>query len=377
MLRSGMKSLTCIANTKPVSLNNLKAFRYKTRTSATNIRCFSAASEINTVIATSAQTGTPDTSTIIQVPDVPLVDNSIVDAITTIDSSAIVGSFYPSHIVMQLVDGIHTFTGIPYWEAIIALTVGIRIVLGPLAIKSVQNAARMGAVRPVMQKVTEANDRNPNKDDPRVQQIFNNEVKMLWKNYKVNPLSAMAMPLAQIPVFLFLFSGLREMGKYYPLHDGGAYWFTDLTMADPYYIFPVVNAISFLAMIEMGADGIKTDSQDTFKWGMRGLAVTMVPMTYSMPSAIFMYWSANNAISIAQTLILKQDNVREYFGIPKPPVAAATPAFKMSNPFRNMIEGTKREFSQNADIKATIVDQQPPPPPPGPEPLATTGAPLV
>ncbi len=27
-----------------------------------------------------------------------------------------------------------------------------------------------------------------------------------------------------------------------------------------------MNAISFLAMIEMGADGIKTDQQDTFKW---------------------------------------------------------------------------------------------------------------
>jgi membrane protein insertase Oxa1/YidC/SpoIIIJ len=243
MLRSGMKSLTCIANTKSVSLNNLKAFRYKNCTLATNIRSFSVAPDVNRIIATSAQTGIPDTSTIIQVPDVPLVNNSAVDAITTIDASAIIGSFYPSHIVMQLVDGIHTFTGIPYWEAIIALTVGIRIVLGPLAIKSVQNAARMGAVRPVMQKVTEANAKNPNKDDARVQLLFNNEVKQLWKTYKVNPLSAMAMPLAQIPVFLFLFSGLRDMGNHYGgLHTGGAYWFTDLTMADPYFIFPVVNA---------------------------------------------------------------------------------------------------------------------------------------
>jgi hypothetical protein len=36
--------------------------------------------------------------------------------------------------------------------------------------------------------------------------------------------------------------------------------------------------------------------------------------------------------------LLKQEKVREYFDIPKPPVAAVTPAFKMSNPFRNMIE---------------------------------------
>jgi hypothetical protein len=35
---------------------------------------------------------------------------------------------------------------------------------------------------------------------------------------------------------------------------------------------------------------------------------------------------------------MKQEQVREYFEIPKPPPAAITPAFKMSNPFRNMIE---------------------------------------
>jgi YidC/Oxa1 family membrane protein insertase len=266
MLRSGIKTLTGIANSKSISINNFKAIRHKYHKLGTkNVRYFSAIPDVNRIVATSAQTGIPETSTIIQVPDLPI---AAVDAITTIyDTSAIVGSFYPSHIIMQLVDGIHTLGGLPYWGSIVLLTIGIRVVLSPLAVKSVQNAARMGAVRPIMQKVTEANEKNPNNGDPRVQLAFQKEVKQLWITHKVNPLSAMAMPLAQIPIFLFLFSGLRDMGNHYGgMHTGGAYWFTDLTMADPYFVFPVLNAISFLAMIEMGADGIKTDQQDTFKW---------------------------------------------------------------------------------------------------------------
>lgn len=266
MLRSGIKTLTGIANSKFKSINNFKAIRQKHhKLATTTVRYFSAAPDVNRIVATSAQTGIPETSTIIQVPDLPI---AAVDAITTIyDTSAIVGSFYPSYIIMQLVDGIHTLGGVPYWGSIVLLTIGIRVVLSPLAVKSVQNAARMGAVRPIMQKVTEANEKNPNNNDPRVQLAFQKEVKQLWITHKVNPLSAVAMPLAQIPIFIFLFSGLRDMGNHYSgMHTGGAYWFTDLTMADPYFIFPVLNAISFLAMIEMGADGIKTDHQDTFKW---------------------------------------------------------------------------------------------------------------
>lgn len=269
MLRLGTKSLTGIANRKSIlSVNNVKLFKYKNHTAlATNFRCFSATPDASKILDTSAQTVIPDTSTIIQAPDISLVNSSVIDAITTIDNSIVVGSFWPSHIVMQSVDSIHMLCNIPYWEAIIVLTIGIRIVLMPLGIKSVQNAARMGAVRPVMQKLTEANERNPNASDPRVQLQFKTEVQQLWRTYKVNPLSALAMPLVQIPIFLSLFSGLRDMGNHYAdIHTGGAYWFTDLTIADPYYIFPVVNALSFLAMIEMGADGIKTEQQDTFKW---------------------------------------------------------------------------------------------------------------
>ena len=51
-----------------------------------------------------------------------------------------------------------------------------------------------------------------------------------------------------------------------------------------------------------------------------------------------MYWTANNFMSIGQTLILKTETFRNYFDIPAMPAAEAVPALKMVNPFRRVVE---------------------------------------
>ena len=51
-----------------------------------------------------------------------------------------------------------------------------------------------------------------------------------------------------------------------------------------------------------------------------------------------MYWTTNNALSITQTLVLKQELVRKYLDIPKPPLPDTTPAIKMRNPITVIAE---------------------------------------
>ena len=42
---------------------------------------------------------------------------------------------------------------------------------------------------------------------------------------------------------------------------GGALWFTDLTVADPYYLLPITSSALFLLTVELGAaDGMQVRS---------------------------------------------------------------------------------------------------------------------
>ncbi len=70
--------------------------------------------------------------------------------------------------------------------------------------------------------------------------------------------------------------------------DGGALWFTDLTVADPTYALPVLCSLSFLATVELGAaDGMQGQPPamlKRMKMIMRGLAVVIVPFTANMPA---------------------------------------------------------------------------------------------
>ena len=265
----------------------------------------------------------------------------------------------PSHLVMHVVDSIHQVGDIPYWESIVVFTVAFRLGILPLGIWTAQGSARMAAVRPHIQRLSDEQKHNPNQDS-RAKQKFAVESKALMKQFKVNPLASLLMPLVQFPIFMSCYFGLQSMGNFFPdFSTGGAYWFINLSAADPYMILPALNAASFLIMIELGADGLQSNDQDTFRWIMRGLAVALTPLTMHLPQGLFIYWGVNNAFSIAQALVLKNQGIRKYLDIPKPPSAAASlPGLKLNklNPFGFISEAIKREKEVDETAKAEIID---------------------
>ena len=190
----------------------------------------------------------------------------------------------PTHIVMRCIEHVHLFADVPYWQAIVITTIALRLVLLPLAIKTVQNASRMTILRPHMLRIQETFQKDPNYEDMRVKMKYQKEMQELFVQYKVNPLRSLLLPIVQLPIFIFFFLGLKDIGNFLPgIATGGILWFTDLSGPDTYLIFPMLNALSFLFMVEMGADGMQTSQQETFKWVMRGLAVAMAPLTMAIP----------------------------------------------------------------------------------------------
>jgi hypothetical protein len=72
------------------------------------------------------------------------------------------------------------------------------------------------------------------------------------------------------------------------LVDGGAYWFVDLTVADPIYALPAASTAVFLLMVELNAaDGMEGHDPamvSRMKWGMRAVAFVMPVIAGSMPA---------------------------------------------------------------------------------------------
>ena len=97
--------------------------------------------------------------------------------------------------------------------------------------------------------------------------------------------------------------------------------FSNLAVADPSFVLPVLTASTFLLMIEIGADGMQTNTAQaqTMKNVFRVLGVASLGFTSWMPQSVFMYWLTNNMFSLSQTVFLKSQAVRDACGIWPPP----------------------------------------------------------
>lgn len=79
------------------------------------------------------------------------------------------------------------------------------------------------------------------------------ELLSVYKKNGCNPYKVALTPFIQLPVFVSFFMAIRKMAAVpvESMKTGGLYWFTDLTVHDPYYILPLMACGAFAALIHV------------------------------------------------------------------------------------------------------------------------------
>ena len=128
-----------------------------------------------------------------------------------------------------------------YGVAIILLTVVIKIIFWPLTHKSYSSMKSMQKLQPEMVKLREKfkNDK----------ERLNKEMMQLYKTHSVNPLGGCLPMIVQIPVFFALYKVLLDSIAL--RHAPFAFWLTDLSAKDPYYITPILMGASMFVQQKM------------------------------------------------------------------------------------------------------------------------------
>ncbi|KAH1003940.1 hypothetical protein HUJ04_003770 [Dendroctonus ponderosae] len=260
------------------------------------------------------------------IPEPPLIPDPTAEALSNLNSlgeatfeSLGLGGWTPVGIVQQCMEFLHVSFGIDWWLAIVIGTFVIRICMFPLVILAQRNAAKMNNCMPQMQllqmKMTEARQTGDAMSAAR----YSQELMLFLKERGVNPLKNMLVPLAQAPIFISFFMGLREMANVPvdSLTHGGMLWFTDLTLPDQYFLMPCITSLTLWLTIEVGADTAKLASQNgvLIKYGLRALPLVILPFTVNFPGAILCYWVSTNFISLLQAAFLRIPKVRDHFKI--------------------------------------------------------------
>lgn len=179
-----------------------------------------------------------------------------------------------------------------YGIAIIIVTVLVKILMYPFTAKSLKSMKQMQAIQPLINEVREKNKDNPKK--------MQKEMMMIYKEYKVNPMSGCLPMLAQLPIFIALFNTLRNAIE---LKGAKFLWVKDLSLPDtifaisgiPVNILPLIMGVTMVWQQKLTPS---TDPQQAKM--MMIMPVIFTFMFYSFPSGLVLYWLINNILSIAQ-----------------------------------------------------------------------------
>ncbi|MFI4903994.1 MAG: membrane protein insertase YidC [Burkholderiales bacterium] len=188
--------------------------------------------------------------------------------------------------LFALLKWLHGHIGNWGWS-IIVMTIMIKSVFYPLNARAARSMAKMKIVAPKMKALQEqyANDK---------QQL---QVRMmeLYKTEKINPLGGCLPILVQIPVFIALYWVLLSAVEL--RHAPWIGWIRDLSAPDPWFILPVLYAISAWAQVKLSP----TPATDPIQQKM----FQIMPIAFSVmfvffPSGLVLYWLVNNLLQIAQ-----------------------------------------------------------------------------
>ncbi|MBO6167173.1 MAG: membrane protein insertase YidC [Kiritimatiellae bacterium] len=189
-----------------------------------------------------------------------------------------------------------------YGVAIILLTILVRLVFWPLTHKSTVGMKKMQEIQPLMKKLQEQYKDNPQ----RLQQ----ETFALYREHKVNPMSSCLPMLIQIPVFIALFNVLRSAVE---LRYAPFLWIGDLSQPEglfsSWFPFGGLNILPILMALTMGLQSALTPSagdKNQQKMMTVFMPVMMLVMFYSFPSALSLYWTLSQAVSIVQMWLIKR-----------------------------------------------------------------------
>lgn len=213
--------------------------------------------------------------------------------------------------------------------AIIVLTLIVRLIFLPVFSRSIRTQFVMSRLQPDIQKINEQYKKDPQQKAKKTVELF--------RANRVSPFGSLLTLVIQIPVFLALYFVFIREGLP-AINQSLLYSFTpipfavntlflglfDMTQARNIVLAALVGVTQFI-QVKLSPLGKKESPKETQSLRddiMRSQRVSMTYMmplmiagvSYALPSAASVYWTASNVIGIVQELFVRRRVLRRLEG---------------------------------------------------------------
>ena len=195
-----------------------------------------------------------------------------------------------------------------YGLAIIVVTILIKLILFPFTMKSIKQSESIQKAQPKLQKIEK---KYANKTDQQSMMMKSNEMMAVYKEYKINPVSGCLLGFIQIPLFFAFYEALYRLpilfeNKFLGLHMG----MTPLAGAESgswyYLILPILVGVVTYFSFKMNKKTVPNDQMKQMNMMFNIMIIMIFITSFSMSTAIIIYWVVNSLFTIVQNLLVKR-----------------------------------------------------------------------
>lgn len=229
--------------------------------------------------------------------------------------------FFPyTYALMYYMDFLLNY--MPWWMVIVGTTVTARLLFFPLVVKQNVTGIRANNVMPETQRLQVKMNEARVDGDAYSEAISRTKLQLLYQEHNITTMQRLGPILIQVPLYMSMFFLLRKLSMH-PLESmvsGGAFWFTNLTVPDPFYILPILTCTSTLITLEYGLEGSSSGVSamgPTGRWFLRSMPLLLFAFVYNFPAAVLLFWTTNNFFTLFYALLLKNSWVKQKLNIPK------------------------------------------------------------
>jgi YidC/Oxa1 family membrane protein insertase len=208
-------------------------------------------------------------------------------------------------LLTNILEWIHSAIGLPWAWAIIALTLGVRIVIVPLTVKQIRSMQHLQAHAPEL-KALQAKYKHD-------RQRMNEEVMKFYRENKINPAASCLPILVQIPIFISLYYVLRDFEKeVFPNYlNSDLGWLgvvpnitTNITDHWSGWVLLAVYVVSQVSSTFF----MSTTMDPRQRWLFMALPLVFILfiINASFPVGLLLYWVTTNLWTVGQGLVTRR-----------------------------------------------------------------------
>lgn len=215
-----------------------------------------------------------------------------------------------STIVMQVLLWMHDRLRINYGWVVIIFGVVVRLILWPLNQSAMRSSIRLQRIQPELQALQKKYKNSPEK--------MHTEMMKLYQAHGMSPFSPvmgclpMLLPMPVLFALFFVFQNTIEF------RGVSFLWMSDISLADPYYILPVLMGISMFVLSWIGLRAAPPNPQA--KMMAYVFPIMMTVFFFRLAAGLNLYYAVQNIAALPQQWVIAHERARSV--VPTPAAAS-------------------------------------------------------